>query len=438
MATVRSVAKKLRDAMGREAGKAAAPLVTTTMPGTVIAVDGRGNATVDMGNGQQATVMLGIGAHAGDHVDVEFGDMSAVATRNRTDPPDNRIARDAEKVADEAAAVANATGQHFWDDDNGVHVADETRDDWDEEWAKTGHGSIGTPTDQRPWHNILMNSLGLLLRTGINNLVGITRSAVAFYDGLGSAAANVVARFGIDGARIGKTSGTYVSIDYDSFDVVDGSGAYPFTKASFSQYSMQVFPTDATEFYIGKPPDAYNEGDQATGLFFYLEGGNLFRVKNYVSNGYGHFDLDAYEGTLNVHYNGQTNKTTMYVDGTINGVDVSDSGWKTFQCASGAQAYDANSTPRYRKWGNVVNFKGAFKPTAEVAASGSLKLGTLPTGYRPTGQKIDVLCQGSGSNVWLLTLQTNGTVTAARYRSGTANQAMTTSVWLPFNVTFMV
>ena len=96
---------------------------------------------------------------------------------------------------------------------------------------------------------------------------------------------------------------------------------------------------------------------------------------------------------------GATWATEGYFAKVESGMPASPSEWQTFQCASGAAAYDANSTPRYRKWGNVVNFKGAFKPTAEVAAGGSLTLGTLPTDYRPTGQKIDVLCQGSGSNV---------------------------------------
>lgn len=224
MATVRSVAKKLRDAMHYEAGKAASPLATTTMPGTIIAVDGQGNATVDLGNGQRAHASLGVGAREGDNVAVEFGGMSAVVTRNTTDPPDNAVARNAEKVADEAAAVAAATGQHFWDDGNGVHVADEERDDWDAEWAEPNHGSIATPTDERPWHNILMNSLGILLRRGLLNLVSITRSAIAFYDGLGNAAANVVAKFGSDGVQIGKLDSQHAVIDSNGLSVLDGGG----------------------------------------------------------------------------------------------------------------------------------------------------------------------------------------------------------------------
>lgn len=130
MATVRSVAKKFMDAMGVEAGKVAAPLQSSTMPGTIVAVDGQGNATVDLGNGMRAHASLGVGARAGDNVAVEFGGMSAVVTRNTTDPPDNAVAREAEKaaeIAESAAArarsAANSAMAHLGDVEKVVDTA---------------------------------------------------------------------------------------------------------------------------------------------------------------------------------------------------------------------------------------------------------------------------------------------------------------------------
>lgn len=126
-------------------------------------------------------------------------------------------------AADEAALVAQATNQYFWYDDNGAHVTDEKREDWEEEYAKTNHGTLATPTNQKPWHNILMNSLGILLRTGLKNLVSITRSAIAFFDGSGNESGNITAQFGPNGARIGKSSGKHVDIDSNSVDIYNGS-----------------------------------------------------------------------------------------------------------------------------------------------------------------------------------------------------------------------
>ena len=57
-----------------------------------------------------------------------------------------------------------------------------------------------------------MNSLGILLRTALNNLVSITRSAIAFYDGTGNDASNIVARFGSNGAQIGKTGAAHLDL----------------------------------------------------------------------------------------------------------------------------------------------------------------------------------------------------------------------------------
>ena len=118
------------------------------------------------------------------------------------------------KVATEAQTVANATGQHFWEDESGIHVTEATQADWNDTSSPSYHSGP----------NILINSLGQLLRNGINNLVSITASAVAFYDGLGNAAANVVAQFGSDGAQIGRTGESHQWLDYHSMQMIDKEG----------------------------------------------------------------------------------------------------------------------------------------------------------------------------------------------------------------------
>lgn len=125
----------------------------------------------------------------------------------------------ASQAATEAKAVAQATGQHFWEDDNGAHVTEITKDDWKAEEAK--ETPFADVSDSKPYHNLLMNSLGILLRTALKNLVSITRSAIAFFDGEGNNAANVVASFGKDGAQVGPSSRVHSVIEPGSFTICD-------------------------------------------------------------------------------------------------------------------------------------------------------------------------------------------------------------------------
>lgn len=110
----------------------------------------------------------------------------------------------ANQAASEAQAVAEAVGQHFFADTNGIHVTTEEEE------------PEGT-------HNILINSLGILLRALTNNLVSITSSAIAFFDGLGNAASNIIASFGASGATIGYAAGQHLSIDSNSVDIMQGN-----------------------------------------------------------------------------------------------------------------------------------------------------------------------------------------------------------------------
>jgi len=128
-------------------------------------------------------------------------------------------------AAEEAGEVALATNQHFWTDTNGAHVTDDDLTSWDTEYKKSGHGSLANPTDQKPWHNILLNSLGILLRRGLINLVSITKSAVAFYDGTGNGSENITASFGSTGAQIGKSTSQHAVLGSSGLSVYNSDGS---------------------------------------------------------------------------------------------------------------------------------------------------------------------------------------------------------------------
>ena len=202
--------------------------------GTVSRVDKDGTVYAVLESGIE-TVVEGLTASVspGDTVSVTVEDGHAEVLGNYTDPSAGVAyvrkvegiateagetanaavdsAEAARQVADEANKVAQATNQHFFADTNGAHITDVTQDEWAE--AVDDNFSDYDPTT-KPYHNQLLNSLGILLRTAL------TRSAIAFYDGAGNAASNIVARFGSDGAQIGKSSDC-VTIDNDSFTITN-------------------------------------------------------------------------------------------------------------------------------------------------------------------------------------------------------------------------
>lgn len=117
-----------------------------------------------------------------------------------------------------------------------------------------------------------------------------------------------------------------------------------------------------------------------------------------------------------------------------------DSGWLQATLTNQFKAYhdiDGN-IPRYRKVGKTVEIRGVLAPTSTIAASNDETIAfTLPSGFRPSGTQRDYICQGSGRNVWLLTVFPEGDVGVSRYGT-TANSDIPTSAWMPFNAVFMI
>lgn len=132
-------------------------------------------------------------------------------------------ASEAAQIAVEAQTVANAVNQHFWVDTDGAHVTEVTKDEWNDTTGSRYHTGA----------NSLWNSLGMLFRKGLTNLLAIVTSntggnvtGVSIYDGQGNGANNIVASFTGSGVTIGKTGGSQVVIDNYSVDVLNENGAY--------------------------------------------------------------------------------------------------------------------------------------------------------------------------------------------------------------------
>ena len=121
--------------------------------------------------------------------------------------------RSANDISSSALDIANATNQHFWTDDNGVHVSNED----------------GNPEGER---NTLWNSLGMLFRKGSNYLLNILvggadgtgDKGVAIYDGTGTSDSHLLARF----------------LDSEISFLEDGEKIFSVERASINPYCSQT------------------------------------------------------------------------------------------------------------------------------------------------------------------------------------------------------
>ena len=239
-----------------------------TVIAEVVHVDTTGTVWLSIAGGEEFPASSSAASvQPGDSVTVNIEGGRATISGNATDLPapttwvrgvesqaqqagaDAARAADAAKVAKdiaaEAQAVADATAQHFFSDDNGAHITDVTQDEWNE--AVNDSFSDYDPTT-KPYHNQLLNSLGILLRTALNNLVSITRSAIAFYDGEGNNPENITARFGSDGMQIGKSDGLHQVGDSASVTFYDGNDPVAYVSTD-KFYAVNAEVEDA--FYIG-------------------------------------------------------------------------------------------------------------------------------------------------------------------------------------------
>ena len=112
--------------------------------------------------------------------------------------------------------------------------------------------------------------------------------------------------------------------------------------------------------------------------------------------------------------------------------------WNTLTIASGFETYETGTNPKYRVNGNLVTITGVLKPTSTVTSSATgVKLASgIKTQYCPEVTLIFV-CQGSGINRWILTVDSSGAIYVSRY--GTNDYVdIPTGAWLPFCVTYSI
>ena len=233
-------------------------------------------------------------------------------------------------------------------------------------------------------------------------------------------------------------------------------------KSSMAKYNADVIDLESGNFWVeGKRIDAFTE---------YVSTGGAVDLNDYTEQGWYFFTSNntitnvpaGVNGWLKVvkdKDSGIWTKQIWYRAGTPNSNDyqtyvrtrtgdiwsnwkqyqmVEDTGWKTLTLTSDFKAYGNvnDNVPRYRKVGKLVEIMGAVAPAKDFSAGEDYVITTLPEGYRPSINRF-FICQGSGRAIWTLYVYSDGRVIFSRYGTS-AYAAASTSVWLPFNVTFLV
>lgn len=256
-------------------------------PATVTRIED-GTAWVHINGGVSETpVKLTINAKIGDTVQVRVGGGTAWLVGNQTAPPTddttaveaketadhateiaeenikeiqslNRVMRDTQDAVAEAREIADATNQHFWADDNGVHVS-----------TAEGEASSGK--------NLLMNALGILLRINSLPLAQFSSSQVAFYDGSGSDADNIVALFGVNGSQVGYSDLAHILLRSDTMRIVsdDGTNIFDITSNGTSDYAEIKKTVDDDFTRITASSGSYNLLNYVLPITNYTSGGRL-------------------------------------------------------------------------------------------------------------------------------------------------------------------
>lgn len=116
--------------------------------------------------------------------------------------------------------------------------------------------------------------------------------------------------------------------------------------------------------------------------------------------------------------------------------------WINAELTDDFKLYNASSYCRYAKTGNIVNIQFVLSPAKADNVLNSATETTafnIPEEYRPS-QNINVLCQGSGTNIFNVGVNVSGNVNIYRYRNSASYSSTppSTTAWLPCNIVYFI
>lgn len=253
----------------------------------------------------------------------------------------------AENAAKEAAVAAGAVSQHFFADDNGVHVTTEEGD------ATAGH-------------NLLANSEGILMRDGEILRTAQTASGFAVYDGEGNESGNISANFSKDGITLGSVHNTHTEVNNGGIairlpewdDVPDMSSFFNAGSPVFYAGTISGCPSATNsgnepiiafgDTAMGMLPQSY--GEYSVSLGGLASGDHSFAIGNEAeaSGSYSHAEGVFAKATGSCSYAGGFYSKAAGYASFAHGMNVNASG----SCQSAIGKNNANNTNNLFEIGN--------------------------------------------------------------------------------------
>lgn len=365
------------------------------------------------------------------------------------------------QTAVETQIALDSTNNHFWYDNTGAYVTE------DDDTYSTGYATRIT-------------NAGILQSYNGNLMSSWTNSGINFYTNDGE---TTLASFGAGGVILGDMSGYYTDIrdsyykissgadeilninatgvsktesisnkilpykSYSSSESFSGTRSTEVTMAYGTTYTLKVNNGNSFSVYSAGaesslPSSSTVTVSSCTTTFTFSRLDNsyyLMNVKQQLSlSGYTFYEVTReYTRTFyvpvldfagDIRAEGEIiGQTTSYTITTLS------SGWQVYQSA-------ADSAVTVRKNGKVVTLTGALSNTSSVTLNTTgVTVFNLPDGYAPP-QKINIICQGSNTNIFLIVINTSGAVGFERYRNmgSTSYPSISSGAWFPFHVTWIM
>lgn len=131
----------------------------------------------------------------------------------------------------------------------------------------------------------------------------------------------------------------------------------------------------------------------------------------------------------------------VYVNGNVEADNLHDTGWVDCTYQTGFKRYGTTQpTAQVRRIGKQVYFRGVIGRTSAVTPTSdtSTPMVRMPSGYAPE-YTMNVVCQGSFSYRFQLSINANGLIYVSRYGYGdSGNMQLPASVWLNCYATWMI
>lgn len=438
--------------------------VSAKRMGTMTEVDGTEGSVLIDGMDEDTPCKLMVNAVEGDRVSVEIVSNMARVTGNYTNPPTD------DTVAEEAKAVAEATNQHFWTDSSGVHVTQETEDDF---------ATNGGP-------NILVNSSGVLLRIASTWLSQFTSGAVAFYDGAGNSTSNLLASFGTTGVRqyvggvlrsllnssglsildtdgttsvanfaattrIGKAASEHISVSSTALELLYGTTSHFKVWLESSKVKFRIGATSGLHLLYDASVAAIKLMSNTTELARFgvnsllLHGGLLSIISD---AGGGNSGTTISSGSANlwlqaavVYVTGALSLTTPLGIGSGGTGQTGVTEVTTIATVVTAQTNASVSTVAFAQWGKVAQLNVIFTLKSEVSvpATGNISdvaLVTIASAYRPLNN-INWTDEGDIGLAGILSAS-NGVLTLKGARSRGAAYTLSTTATHYVRMTYLL